>query len=85
MKNMVLMVVSDMFAMLFPTRIAVSRRSYFSSSFKTFAADLLPAAARLLSLILLKEVYAVSVAEKKAESATSKIIASSINILSLSI
>ena len=57
-----------MLTRLFPTNIVVSSFSYSSESFSAFSAFLLPSLTRFFSLILLTLVYAVSDAEKNAES-----------------
>ena len=58
----------EMFTTLFPTSIAVSALSKLSHMFIAFFADLFPSSASFLSLILLHEENAVSVAEQIADS-----------------
>ena len=73
-KKIVPMDARAIFTILFPMRIVERRRSYLSSSFSASFAFLLPFSARVLSLVLLKEENAVSVAEKYPDKITSAAI-----------
>ena len=64
MKNTVAIAVRAMLTALFPTRIVDRSLSYFSDSASVLPARLLPFSASALSLALLSEENAVSVAEK---------------------
>ena len=69
-KNMVLRDASAMFTMLLPMRMLESSSSYRSAVFNVLSAFLLPWSAKLFSRVLFSEENDVSVAEKKADSAS---------------
>ncbi len=71
----VAMAVIVMLTTLFPMRMVVSSLSYLSARSRTFCALSSPSPACVLSLILLMDVKAVSVAEKYAENSIKIIIA----------
>jgi hypothetical protein len=64
MKNTVAMEASRILTILFPMRTVDSSLSYFSDRASVLAALLLPFSDRVLSLVLLSDEKAVSVAEK---------------------